>query len=32
MFAVGAIGLWGGLIVAIQHYIKAAKQDTEGEG
>lgn len=34
MLAIGAIGLWGGLIVSIRHYFNAEKRarNTGGEG
>lgn len=32
MLLVGSVGLWGGLIVAIVHFFRAAKKEAEAEG
>lgn len=29
MFAVGAVGLWGGLILAIRNYFKVEREQAE---
>ncbi|MGB3633410.1 MAG: MetS family NSS transporter small subunit [Rubrobacteraceae bacterium] len=32
MLLLGSIGLWGGLIVAIIHFFRAAKKEAEAGG
>lgn len=32
MFLIGAIGLWGGLILFIQHYFAAVRKEAQSGG
>jgi len=29
MFLIGAVFLWGGVLVAVVHYVRASRRDTE---